>query len=149
MNRSTIVVAFCVAIACSVLASSGRSRGQDLSMAEMAATRGRNPNSMKCSATCNNLNGYNTPCNGKASGDNCVMCNADPDLYYYMSQVTTPVPSGCTTATKGYQNDQNNNQQGCGFKSNGTCNLVGGGLACQNLNPTTGACSTAVEIDPQ
>lgn len=124
--------------------------GQRISDSEMAASRGGSPQTMKCSATCNHLNGYDQPCLGMNNGDACFMCNADPDLYYYSQQKQSPPPAYCTVRTNGYVDDPKNSRQGCGFISKGTCKTQPeGGLKCVDLVPSKSPCTTAVTVIDQ
>jgi hypothetical protein len=137
------------ASACAVIAAAALYDGDALRAAEMSTIRGGNSNQMQCSATCNHLNGYDTPCADKAAGAACTICSGGPN-YNYITQVTNPVPSGCTSNNTGYQTDPNNQQQGCGFQMLGaTCQTVGTGLVCQGGQKGKTACNGSVLVQAQ
>jgi hypothetical protein len=115
---------------------------------ELEKLRGGNTNQMQCTATCNHLNGYDTPCNNQQQGGTCTICSGTN--YNYSTQVSNPVPAGCTTNNNGFQTDPNNNQQGCGFQiRNATCQTQGTGLVCQGGTNSVVGCKGSVVVDPQ
>ncbi len=145
--RKTVVLATAT-IACTTAMSIAWPDGRTLSASEMAQLRGGNSNQMQCSATCNHLNGFDTPCAGKQQGNGCIICTGTN--YNYITQVTNPPPTNCNVTTAGFQNDPNNGQQGCGFQTvNSTCKQQGTGLVCQGGKAGGTPCNGAVVVQAQ
>jgi hypothetical protein len=119
-----------------------------LQASELEKLRGGNSNQMSCTATCNHLNDFDTPCANKSQGASCFICSGGN--YTYSTQVTNPVPSGCTANNTGFQSDPMNNTQGCGFKSmQATCQTQGTGLVCKGGMNSTDKCTGSVVIQAQ
>jgi hypothetical protein len=133
---------------CAIVGRIMQADGPTLQANELEKLRGGNSNQMKCTATCNHLNGYDTPCANKRAGNICTICSGGS--YTYSTQGTTPAPTGCTSNTTGFQSNANNDQQGCGFQIiTATCVAQGTGLVCQGGSNTTTTCKGSVVVDAQ